>query len=202
MLLLSFRHGVVISKNASFAMGELVLMLRYVNRFARSKIIIVITGIVMIALGIAIFVNPIAAVQTLVRIIGWILAGYGVITLVSAFSRGDPVHNAPSELALGAACLVFGLVMGIAPAVFVQVVWTIIGCIVLATGVLDIIEAGDARSVHSPLAMPATISGVITCLLGAVAIFMPFLYSELAMLVAAVVLLIDGVTEVIFGLGV
>jgi len=179
----------------------LVKVLRYANRFARSKIIVIITGIVMVALGIAIFVNPIAAVETLVRIIGWVLAGYGVITLLSAFMRGDPVSNAPSELALGGACLVFGLVMGIAPGIFVKVVWTLIGAIVLATGVLDIIEAGDARSSGSPLAGPATISGVITCLLGAVAIITPLFYVELGMLVAAVVLLIDGITEIIFGLG-
>ena len=177
-------------------------MLRYVNRFARSKIIIVITGIVMCAMGIAIFVNPIAAVQTLVRILGWILAGYGLITLVSAFMRGDPVHNACSELALGGATLVLGLVMGIAPGGFVQFIWTIIGCIVLATGVLDVIEALDARNTGSPLAGPAIVSGVVTCLLGAVAILTPFFYVELGMLVCAVVLLIDGITEVIFGLGV
>lgn len=171
------------------------------NRFARSKIIVIITGIVMVALGIAVFVNPIAAVEALVRIIGWVLVGFGIITLVSAFAKGDPRENAPTELVLGGICVVLGLFMGIGPGLFVTIVWTIIGIIVLATGVLDIIEAGDARATGSPLALPATVSGVITALLGVIVIFAPLFSSGVVMLIAAVALLVDGITEIIFGLG-
>ena len=173
----------------------------YRDRFARSKLVVVLTGIVMIGLSIAIFLNPIAAVETLVCTIGWVLAGFGIVMMVSAFMTGDPVHNALSELVLGALCLILGIGMGVSPRTFVTIVWTFIGVIVLATGVLDVIEAGGARRTGSSLAIPATIAGCLTVVLGAVVIVSPFLFTELAMLVAAIVLMVDGVTELIFGLG-
>lgn len=177
------------------------MMAGMTNRFARTKAIIVLTGVVMVALGIAVLVNPIAAVETLVRIIGWVLVAYGVITIVSAVIKGDPVQNAPGALALGILAIGFGLFMGIAPRFLVSFVWTLIGIIVLATGVFDIVEAGTYRNEGSPLATPATVSGIITALLGVIVIFCPLISAGVGMLVAAVALLIDGVTEIIFGLG-
>lgn len=171
------------------------------NVFSRTKPIILLTGLVMVALGIAVLVNPIAAVEALVRIMGWIMAAYGVVTIVSAFMRGDPLQNARADLVLGVITLIPGLIMGVFPGQLVRFVWTIIGIIVLATGILDIIEAGDFRRVGSPLALPATISGVITALLGLVVIISPMFSMALGMLFAAVALIVDGLTEIIFGLG-
>lgn len=171
------------------------------SRFARTKPIILLTGVLMVILGIAVLVNPIGAIEALVRIIGWVLVAYGVITLVSAFMKGDPVRSAPVELGLGGITTAAGLVMGIWPGAFVAFVWTFLGVIILATGVLDIMEAGEFRRYRSPLAMPATVSGAITALLGVLVIVAPMASATLGMLVAAVALLIDGVTEIIFGLG-
>lgn len=168
---------------------------------ARTKPIVLLTGVAMVALGIAVLINPIGAIETLVRIMGWILIVYGGITLASAFLGGDPMNNAPAELAMGAMALVPGLVMAFWPNFLVGAVWTIIGVIVLITGILDILEAGEHRRVRSPLAMPATVSGVITAVLGALVIMCPFYSAALSILVAAIALLIDGITEIIFGLG-
>lgn len=171
------------------------------GRFTRTKPVVLITGIVMTALGIVIFVHPIAAMEMLVRIVGWVLVAYGAFNLVAAVMKGDPVHNAPADLALGIVTLVPGLVMGIAPNVLITVAWTFVGIIILLTGLLDIVEAGDFRRVRSPLALPATVSGVITVILGVIAIFAPMASATVGMLAAAIALLIDGITEIIFGLG-
>jgi len=176
-------------------------LMKMQNRFARTKGVVLLTGIVMVVLGIAVLVNPIGAVETLVRIMGWVLVVYGALTLVNAFMKGDPVKNAPAMLGLGGVAVVVGLIMALAANSLVSFVWTIIGIIVLATGVFDIMEAGDFRKVGSPLALPATASGVITAILGAVVIICPLFSAAFAMLLAAVALLIDGITEIIFGLG-
>lgn len=177
------------------------MLMRAQDRFARTKGVVLLTGIVMVVLGIAVLVNPIGAVETLVRIMGWVLVVFGILTLVNAFMKGDPVRNSPTMLLLGGVCLVVGLIMAIASQALVAFVWTIIGIIVFLTGVLDIIEAGAFRSTGSPLAVPATASGVITAVLGAVVIICPLFSAAIAMLLAAVALLVDGVTEIIFGLG-
>jgi uncharacterized membrane protein HdeD (DUF308 family) len=177
------------------------MLMRAQDRFARTKGVVLLTGIVMVVLGIAVLINPIGAVETLVRIMGWVLVVYGALTLVNAFMKGDPVRNSPTMLFLGGACLIVGLVMAIASQALVSFVWTIIGIIVFLTGVLDIIEAGAFRSAGNPLAVPATTSGVITAVLGAIVIICPLFSAALGMLLAAVALLVDGITEIIFGLG-
>ncbi|MBO7673483.1 MAG: DUF308 domain-containing protein [Atopobiaceae bacterium] len=177
------------------------MLTRTQNRFARTKGVVLLTGIVMVVLGIAVLVNPIGAVEALVRIIGFVLLAYGVLTLVNAFMKGDPVKNSPTMLVLGGIAAVLGLIMAIFPNGLVSFIWTIIGIIILLTGVLDIMEAGEFRSTGNPLAAPATASGVITAVLGAIVIICPMFSAALGMLVAAVALLVDGITEIIFGLG-
>jgi uncharacterized membrane protein HdeD (DUF308 family) len=171
------------------------------TRFARSKGSIIITGCVMVAMGIAVLINPIGAMETIVRILGWILVAFGVVTIVSSMMRSNVLQDNPGELALGILCLVPGLIMGIAPGFVVKFVWTIIGIIILITGVLDIMEAGSYRRTRSPLGVPATASGVICVILGLLVILVPLASPTLGMLVAAVALLVNGLTEIIFGLG-
>lgn len=168
--------------------------------FTRTKPIVLLTGLAMTALGIAVLINPIGAVDALVRISGWILVVYGVISLVLAFVRGDPVNNAKADLAISALALIFGLIMAFFSAGFVKFIWNIIGLFVFITGVLDVLEAGTFRRDGSPLALPATVSGIITALLGLAVLILPFFTVEIAMLLAAVALVVDGITEIIFGL--
>ena len=171
------------------------------NTYARSKAVILLTGIVMVALGIAVLINPIGALETIVRIMGWVLVAYGVVTLVPAVLRGNVLKDSPADLLVAIVALVPGLVMGIAPNSVMKFVWTVIGAIILITGVLDIMEAGVYRRVGSPLGLPATTSGAICVILGVLIIAVPLASPTLGMLVAAVALLIDGITEIIFGLG-
>ena len=175
-------------------------LIRMRNRFARTKPAILLTGVLMVALGIAVLINPIGAVQTLVRLMGWVLVAYGALTLVMAFAKGDPFQQAPGELAMGCVALLPGFVMGLFPGVFVEFVWTFLGVIILITGVLDVMETSEFRRMRSPLATPAIVSGVITIILGVIVILVPMASAALGMLLAAVALLVDGVTEIIFGL--
>ncbi len=168
--------------------------------FTRTKPIVLLTGLAMTALGIAVLINPIGAVDALVRIIGWILVAYGVVTLVLAFVRGDPINNARADLAISVLFLILGIVMAFFSGGFVKVVWSIIGALVFVTGVLDVLEAGTFRRDGSPLALPATVSGIITAFLGLAVLILPFFTVEIAMLLAAVALIVDGITEIIFGL--
>lgn len=171
------------------------------SRFVRTKGVILLTGIAMTALGIAILINPIGALETIVRIMGWILLVYGAVSIVPAIIRGNGFRESVGDMGLGILAAVLGLVMVIAPQFVVTFVWTIIGVVILLTGVLDIIEAGRFRRMGSSLGIPATASGGICVVLGILVILVPLASPTLGMLVAAMALLIDGVTEIIFGLG-
>ena len=143
------------------------------GRFSRSKPMILITGLVMVGLSIAIFVNPIAAMESLIRIIGIVLVAYGAFTLVMAVRRGQPMQKSPGELLLGVIAAVTGLFMAFLPDKMSALVWAILGILILITGILDVLEARDLRAARSPLAAPATISGVLTALLGVLVIVVP-----------------------------
>ena len=171
------------------------------GRFSRSKPVILVTGLVMVALSIAIFVNPIAAMEALIRIIGITLVAYGAVTLVAAFRRGEPMQKSPGELLLGGIAAVTGLFMAFLPDKMGALVWAILGILILITGILDVLEARDLRADRSPLAVPATISGVLTALLGILVIVVPMWSATVGMLIAAVALFVDGITEIVFGLG-
>ncbi len=169
--------------------------------FARTKPIILLTGIVMVILGVVVLVNPIGAAEALTRIVGWVSVVYGVITLVNAIRRGNPLKEAPGELGLGILATVLGLVMAFYTGGVVTFVYVFMGVMILATGLLDIIETKRFRDDRSPIALPATVSGVITVLLGIIVIIAPMFSVALSMLFAAVALIVDGITEIIFGLG-
>ena len=171
------------------------------GRFSRSKPVILVTGLVMVGLSIAIFVNPIAAMEALIRIIGIVLVVYGALTLAAAFKGGDAIKNSPGELALGGAAAAAGLFMAFMPDKMGGLVWTIIGFLILVTGILDVIEARDLRATGNPIAVPATVTGVFTALLGILVIVVPLWSATVGMLIAAVALFVDGITEIIFGLG-
>ena len=171
------------------------------GRFSRSKPVILITGLLMVALSIAIFVNPIAAMHSLIRIIGIALVVYGAFTLFAAFRQGDPLRNSPGELALGGVGAVAGLFMAFVPDKMGALAWMILGFLILVTGILDVFEARDLRAGRNPLATPATISGLLTAALGILVLVVPLWSATVGMLIAAIALFVDGITEIIFGLG-
>jgi uncharacterized membrane protein HdeD (DUF308 family) len=163
--------------------------------------VILITGLIMVGLSIAIFVNPIAAMESLIRIIGIVLVAYGAFTLVTTVRRGQPMQKSPGELLLGGVAAITGLFMSFVPDKMGALVWAILGILILITGILDVMEARDLRADNSPLAMPATISGVLTALLGILAIAVPMWSATIGMLIVAIALFVDGITEIVFGLG-
>ena len=171
------------------------------GRFSRSKPVILITGLVMVGLSIAIFVNPIAAMESLIRIIGIALVVYGAFSLVMAIRRGQPMQQSPSELLLGGIAAIAGLFMVFLPDKMGALVWALLGVLILITGILDVMEARDLRAGRSPLAVPAILSGIFTVLLGILVIVVPMWSATVGMLIAAVALFVDGITEIVFGLG-
>lgn len=171
------------------------------DKFVRTKPTILLTGVVMVALGIAVLVNPIGALEVIIRIMGWILVAYALITIVPLVMQGKPIQSVLTDVWFAGVAGIVGLIMGIFPNFMLTFVWTLIGIMVLATGLLDIMEAKNYRRDRSPLATPATASGAICAALGALVIFMPLLSPTMAMLVGAIALIVNGVTEIIFGLG-
>ncbi len=167
----------------------------------RSKGNVLLTGIVMIAMGVIILINPIQAMDTIVRMIGCALIVFGILALVPAFIHRDTITGVTPDIGSSILAIIFGLVLAFFPTFVVTVVWTMIGIFILLTGILDIVEARPLRQTAGMLGLLATGSGVLCVLLGILVICVPMASPTLGMLVAAGALIINGITEIIFALG-
>ena len=135
-------------------------------RLNRSKGNVLLTGIVMIVMGVIILINPIQAMETIVRMIGCAFIAFGILALVPTVIHRNEVNGVTPDIGSSAIAIILGLVLAFFPGPVVSVVWTLIGVIILLTGILDIVEARPIRQANGMLGGLATGSGVLCVLLG------------------------------------
>lgn len=174
------------------------------HRFGRSKLTVILTGVALLVLGIAILVNPIGALQGLVSGLGWILVIVGALTLVSIAIGGKlPPKGQAGDLVAAVVEIALGVVMVAAPAALVECVWTLLGVLVLLTGIGDVVDSGVLEGKDADgsrhVVVARLVSGVLTVALGVAAICMPLLGPVFGMLFAALALILDGIGELVTG---
>ncbi len=167
--------------------------------FKRARATIILTGVALIVLGVIIFLYPIAATSSLVEVVGWTLVVAGVITLVTSFVRRNPETEVVADLTVALAEIVPGIIMVMAPTVFVLFIWSLIGLYIILTGINDVFEALDLRGVADHHWGARLAMGVLTILLGAFVVATPVFSTAVGMLLCACALVVDGVSEVASG---
>ena len=166
--------------------------------FRRTKATVILMGVALLVLGVAMFVSPIGATLLIVRIVGWTLAIVGAVTLLNCWRRhSEELRQA--DLFVGLIEAIPGVCLIAWPDAFVAVVYVLIGIIVLVTGVNDIIEANAVRRTFGVGWAWRMVLGVLTLVMGVIVVSSPFTMAELVMLVAGLVLVFDGITEIIAG---
>lgn len=168
--------------------------------FKRTRATIILSGILLIALSIITLVVPIGSATTSATLIGWALVIAGGITIATSFARSIELYQAQADLVLAGLEVVPGIIMIMQPELFVPWLWGLLGLYVVLTGVEDAFEALDLRGLanhHWTWRMAVAIFTIVT---GAVVFGATFYSSVLGMLLAAVALFLDGVTELISGI--
>ncbi len=158
--------------------------------FKRSKIL---AAVVSIVLGATLFLWPKASLDLVCRIIAIALLVDGIVLLISGFVRKDAGKAVP--LISGVVALVLGLWILISPDAFIAFIPTLMGIIVTADGVLNLMETatlGRQKYGRWPLSLGLS---VLTILLGLMLIFKPLGIANFIVRILGAVILYNGISD-------
>ena len=164
----------------------------------RTKVSCIILGICLTILGLAFFVNPIGATFFSVLVLGWVFLFGGIATII-AYCVNKSGSRSGADLAVGIIEAILGLLVIIWPGAFALYLFVLLGCIILITGIFDVIEAISRHGVEGSNWGLWLFLGILTVILGILTFVAPFAWAEVVMIFVAVSLVYDGITEIVVG---
>ena len=166
--------------------------------FKRNRVVIIILGVAFAALGAAVIARPEGASLFFTTLVGWGLVAIGVIQVIGSLIHG--IKEAPvANLVVGGAELILGILVVIMPQVFAEVLFAILGVVVVLAGIATVVDALSMRKLNAGPWVGALIWGIITFLIGCVMVAAPFAFAEFAALVSGLSLVITGTSQAVFG---
>lgn len=155
----------------------------------RGRLTVTLCGLGLLALGLAIMVNPIGALAEGVALVGWILVIIGALTLLAAAIQGGiPPRDGWVDVAAGALDLALGIVLVAGASSLTEAVWPLLGAYVLVVG---------AHTVADAPGVGVRVAGVVCAALGAAVVAVSLASSVLGMLLACLVLIVAGIIELV-----
>ena len=94
-----------------------------------------LTGLLTIIIGIMICANPSGAIISIIRFIGWVLIVAGGVSAIGEFMQRTTSYRTYSTMTFALISLVFGIVLAIRPASFVNFVGTVVALILFVHGI-------------------------------------------------------------------
>lgn len=171
-----------------------------VHNFSDERTEALVKGICYIAVGVILLIHPQDVLLLAVRVVGWILVALGGLSLANQLRlTGSSSLQGPDSptAAVSIVEVVAGLVFAINPGLLVQWVFLLVGLVAIVSG---------ARELTATLAMRAEgVSGwlgnlVLACLvlgLGIACLLAPFATLGLALGIAGIALVLNGVLKLI-----
>ena len=167
------------------------------NEFLKSmKWGMMITGLLTIIIGIMICANPSGAIISIIRFIGWILIIAAGVSAISEFMQRTTTYRTYSTMTFALISLVFGIVLAIRPASFVNFVGTVVALILFVHGINAIVSALNSRKYGYNQWKIACLSGVIFAVVAFIILINPFSSASALMLFIGIVLIGDGISNI------
>ena len=174
------------------------------NEFIKSmKWGMMLTGLLTIIIGIMICANPSGAIISIIRFIGWILIIAGGFSAISEFMQRTTTYRTYTTMTFALISLIFGIVLVIRPASFVNFVGTVVALILFVHGINAIVSALNSKKYGYNQWKLACLSGVIFSVIAFIVLVNPFSSASALMLFIGIVLIGDGISNIItaFGIG-
>lgn len=168
--------------------------------FKRTRATIILSGVLLLALGVIAAALPLAATDLACTVVGWALIVGGGITIVTAFVRPGDVLSDQADLIIAGVEIVPGFIMVMDPSLFAQWLWGFVGLYIVLTGVDDAFEAFDLRGARNHHWTWRLAVAIFTIVLGVLVFLATYASHTLGMMVAALALLLDGITELVSGI--
>lgn len=155
-----------------------------------------ITGLLTTIIGIMICANPSEAIISIIRFIGWILIIAGGVSAISEFMQRTTTYRTYSTMTFALISLVFGIVLAIRPASFVNFVGTVVALILFVHGINAIVSAINSKKYGYNQWKIACLSGVIFAVVAFIILINPFSSASALMLFIGIVLTGDGISYI------
>ena len=165
----------------------------------RTKASCIILGILLTILGLAFFVSPIQSTIFLALMLGWLFIIGGIATIISYCVQGKELRSG-ADLAVGIIETILGIFVVVWPGAFALYMFVLLGCIILVTGIFDIVEAISMHGVEGSQWGLWLFLGILTTVLGILTFWAPLMWAEVVMIFIAVTLIYDGITEIVVGI--
>lgn len=163
----------------------------------RTKTSTIILGILMLLLGLAFLVWPGATTEFFVLCCGWGFVIAGIATFIGYFANSE-THSG-WDIVLSICELILGILILAFPFFFTGVFIIFIGCVVIVTGIFDIVDAVSFHRVKGSLWGLWLALGILTLIFGLFMFFYPLVWAVTLIWLAGVVLVFDGITEIVAG---
>ena len=155
----------------------------------------VITSLIFIILGVVLLIWPNTALDVVCRIVGAGLLVGGVAAVVMFLVSRDRNFVSVAALTAGVIIAVIGLWVFMNPKFLVALVPTIMGIIIIISGVVNLGETITIHREHGDGTLASFILAVLTIALGLLIFFNPFHTAALLVRVLAIVMIFNGISD-------
>ena len=156
----------------------------------------IIEAACLIALGLVLLIWSGTALDVICKAIAAIFAIIGIVVVIAFFLGRSNVYGSSVGLFGGIVALVVGMYLFFNPAILASLVPTIIGMIVLVTGIVDLSESIRIVRQKSGGVAAALVIAVVEIILGVVFIIHPVFINKILMKFMAIALIADGIADI------
>lgn len=158
---------------------------------------LLLIGIINIVIGVAMIMYPETASDTVVKIIGGIMAASAVVSILGYLVDRKHAITAYSSLLVGAIMLIMGAILFFTPATFVEYIGYIFAVIVGVQGI-NLIAEGFSHKKYKGSSWGQTILMGLICVALAVIVFLnPFNTFKALMILTGVALILAGLLNIV-----
>lgn len=168
--------------------------------FSQTKLSTLFLGVALAILGFIFIINPTGSIMFIVKLVGFLLLLFGAITLLRWYMQKRNGFENPADLLFGLIETVPAILIIVAPDMLVNLLYVVLGLIILFTGINDIVAAREAQRIDKHLWQVDMVISIITLVLGIFVVISPFVMAQAVAIIVGVALLFDGITEVVAAL--
>ena len=150
----------------------------------------------LVALGLVLLIWSGTALIVICKAIAAMIAIAGIVTVVTFFYRRSKVYGSSFGLFGGVVALVMGMYLFFNPEILASLGPTIIGLIVLVTGLVDLSESIRIVRQKSGGVAAALVIAVAEIVLGVIFIIHPVAINKILMKFMAIALIADGIADI------
>ena len=161
------------------------------------KVRLVVLSLIVIAIGVLFLAKPDTSGVMICYLVGILLCLYGIVRLVIYFT-GDAAQRVGSfDLVIGAAMLLCGVYILFRPQFLYGILTAVCGIFLVADGVLKLQYAMDLYRMQAKAWWSVLLVALIMIALGLLVLFRPFETMVTLMTFLGVVLIADGVMDLV-----